>query len=313
MSFDFPAPAPAILMLHVHPSIESRMHSQELICVEPSLPIHDFTDQFGNRASRVTVPAGVLRIASDTLVSDSGNEDSVEWQATQHPIETLPDEVLPFLISSRYCEVDLLSDIAWNLFGSSPLGWARVQSICDWVHSRMTFSYPCARSTRTAFEAYNEGIGVCRDYQHLAIAFCRAMHIPARYATGYLGDIGVPYSPDPMDFSAWFEVYLQGAWHTFDARNNRPRIGRILMAVGRDAADVALMTSFGPAKLLSFKVWTDQVPEPWQPRQEAQAPPAPREKEARLAADYAAGRKDSSRLLSDLENAQLDLLSDEKE
>lgn len=261
MSYNFPAPATALLMLNVHPSVLKRVGGPDRVRVAPKIPLVDYTDSFGNRATRVTAPAGILRLSSDFLLEDTGAPDPMRPQASQYPIQDLPDDALQYLIASRYCEVDLLSETAWNLFETTPPGWARVRSICDWVRSRMTFSYPQARRTRTAFEAYNERVGVCRDYQHLAITLCRAMHIPARYATGYLGDIGVPVNPDPMDFSAWFEAYLDGAWHVFDARNATPRIGRTLMAVGRDAADVALMTSFGSAFLLSFQVWTDLVPE----------------------------------------------------
>jgi transglutaminase-like putative cysteine protease len=206
------------------------------------------------------MPPGILTVSSDNVVCDSGLPDVVEPGAGQIPVENLPDESLQFLLGSRYCETDRLSDTAWSLFGHVPPGWARVQAICDYVHDRLTFSYPDARSTRTAWDGHQEGIGVCRDFAHLSIALCRCMNIPARYCTGYLGDIGVPPVPDPMDFSAWFEVLLEGGWYTFDPRHNQPRIGRILIARGRDAADVALSTSFGPAQLAEFKVITEEQP-----------------------------------------------------
>jgi transglutaminase-like putative cysteine protease len=178
----------------------------------------------------------------------------------QHTVQDLPNDVLLFLLASRYCEVDSqLRDIAWSQFGQLPAGWPLVQAVCDFVHQHIRFDYNAARANRTALEVYREQVGVCRDYMHLAITFCRSLNIPARYCTGYLGDIGVPRQPCPMDFSAWFEVYLGGAWHAFDARNNVPRIGRILMARGRDAADVALTTTFGVNQLRSFQVWTDEV------------------------------------------------------
>ena len=195
------------------------------------------------------------------MIRSTGLPDLLAPEAEQVPVEHLPDETLEFLLGSRYCEVDRLSDAAWAQFGSGPSGWRRVQAICDYVHDRLTFSYSDARSTRTAWEGHEERLAVCRDFAHLAITFCRCMNIPARYCTGYLGDIGVPAVPDPMDFSAWFEVYLGDRWYTFDARHNRPRIGRVLMARGRDAADVALSTSFGPSRLAQFRVITDELPE----------------------------------------------------
>lgn len=259
IEFNVPAPVPAVLMLYTHPSRAAALANPDFLRIEPAIPIHTFTDCFGNRCARIKAPAGRLRIWSDNVITDSGVPDPVDWNARQHPIEEVPDEFVQYLLASRYCEVDLLSDIAWKLFGNIPPGWPRVQAICDWVQSHVTFSYPHARRTRTALELYKERIGVCRDFQHLAITFCRAMNIPARYATGYLGDIGIPSNPDPMDFSAWFEVYLSDRWWPLDARHNRPRIGRILMAVGRDAADAALTTSFGAAPLTKFVVWTDEI------------------------------------------------------
>jgi transglutaminase-like putative cysteine protease len=214
---------------------------------------------FGNWCSRLVAPPGRFQISTNAFVRDSGLPDSVVPSAAQTPVPRLPEATLVYLLGSRYCETDQLSDIAWQRFGNGPTGWARVQAICDFVHDHIEFGYHHARRTRTAWEAYREGIGVCRDYAHLAIALCRCMNIPARYCTGYLGDIGVPAVPAPMDFAGWFEAWLDGRWYTFDARNNAPRIGRILMARGRDAADVAISTSFGPNTLAGFKVWTDQM------------------------------------------------------
>jgi transglutaminase-like putative cysteine protease len=200
-----------------------------------------------------------LRLHNDAVVEDSGLPDAADLNAVQHSLNELPTDTLTFLLPSRYCEVEKLSDIAWNLFGNTPLGWPRVKAICDWAHQRIQFGYEFARGDRTAFEAYTEQRGVCRDFMHLAITLCRCMGIPARYATGYLGDICVPPVPFPMDFSAWFEVYVGGQWYTMDARHNVPRVGRVLMARGRDAADVALFTTFGRHALESFKVWTDEL------------------------------------------------------
>ncbi|MDG3002336.1 transglutaminase-like domain-containing protein [Paludisphaera mucosa] len=259
IQFDVPAPIPMMMLLRVHPSVEPALVRPEALAVEPAVAVTDFTDGFGNRSRRILAPAGVLRLTNDAVVEVDGLADPAAPDAQEIPIQELPTEVMPFLLASRYCEVDRLSDIAWNLFGNTPRGWGRVQAIVDWVHNHITFGYQYARWTKTAYDAYIEQQGVCRDFTHLAVAFCRCMNIPARYVTGYLGDIGVPISPDPMDFSAWFEVYLGGRWHTFDARHNRRRIGRLLMAKGRDAVDVAITTSFGPSTLKKFVVWTDEV------------------------------------------------------
>ncbi len=262
IAFDLPAPTPMLLMLHVHPSRADSLREPDEVRVEPAVPVEEYTDGFGNRCDRILAPDGALRLSGDTLVEDSGRPDPVCPEAEQHPAEKLPPEVLPFLLASRYCEVDRLNDVAWGLFGQAPTGWGRVQAVCDWVHENVRFGYQFARPTKSAFDVYAERQGVCRDFTHLAVTFCRCLNIPARYATGYLGDIGVPPAPFPMDFSAWFEAYLGGRWHTFDARHNVPRVGRVLMARGRDATDVALTTSFGPAPLKTFVVRTDEVAGP---------------------------------------------------
>ena len=258
IEFELPGPTPMVLMLYVHPSRHADLRAEEKILVEPALPLTDFTDLYGNRCARVFAPAGNVRFVLETTIEDSGQPDLVCPAAIQHSVQDLPDEALPYLLTSRYCEVDKLTDIAWQLFGSTPPGWARAQAICDWVHEHITFGYHFADSTKSAFDCYNDGRGVCRDFSHLAIAFFRCMNIPARYATGYMGDIGVPLVL-PMDFSGWFEAYLGGRWYTFDARHNKPRIGRVVMARGRDAADVAITTSFGAACLTKFDVVTDEV------------------------------------------------------
>jgi transglutaminase-like putative cysteine protease len=259
IAFDVPTPTPVLMALRVHPSMESALMRPEAVSISPSLDVSEFLDVFGNRMMRVLAPAGTLRLTNDAIVEVDGRPDPIEGGAPQHSVAELPPEVIPFLLSSRYCEVDRLGEAAWDLFGRTPTGWERVQAVCDWVHSHIEFGYSFARSTKTAHDAFSEAKGVCRDFTHLAITFCRCLNIPARYATGYLGDIGVPASPDPMDFSAWFEAYLGGRWHTFDARHNQPRIGRVLMARGRDAVDVALTTTFGPTQLSRFVVWTDEV------------------------------------------------------
>jgi transglutaminase-like putative cysteine protease len=224
------------------------------------VPIDTYTDSFGNVCTRFVAPAGWVRIFNIALIEDSGEQDAVRPQATQIPVQSVPPETLPYLFPSRYCEVDCFADIAQSLFGHTQPGWQRVQAICDWVYRNIAFGYQLARPTKTALEVYNERGGVCRDFQHLAITFCRCLGIPARYATGYLGDIGVRPDGSPMDFSAWFEAYLEDRWWTFDARHNVPRIGRVLIATGRDAADVAITTSFGVALMKSFTVITEEVP-----------------------------------------------------
>ncbi len=257
--YDCPQPTPMLLVLNIHYSRASDIVVPDHLTTSPSIPIAAYRDSFGNWCTRLVAPAGRLRIASTGVVRDSGAPDIVATYAQQHPIEDLPEEALIFLLGSRYCETEKLSEVAWRLFGQTPLGWGRVQAICDFVHNHITFGYEHARATKTAWETYDERTGVCRDFTHLAVTFCRCMNIPARYCTGYLGDIGIPPPYGPMDFAAWFEAYLGGRWYTFDPRNNIPRIGRILIARGRDAIDVAIATTFGPNTLSSFKVWTDEV------------------------------------------------------
>jgi transglutaminase-like putative cysteine protease len=257
--YDCPQPTPMLLMLNIHHSRASDVIVPDHLTTDPSVPINSYRDVFGNWCSRIVAPQGRIRIASTGVVRDSGKTDIIVPSARQHMIQDLPEETLVFLLGSRYCETDRLSETAWSLFGKLPAGWALVQSICDFVHNHITFDYQQARPTRTAWEAYNERVGVCRDYAHLAVAFTRCMGIPARSCTGYLGAMGTPPPYGPMDFAGWFEVYLDNAWHTFDARNNIPRIGRVLIARGRDATDVAISNTFGVNTLVSFKVWTDEV------------------------------------------------------
>jgi transglutaminase-like putative cysteine protease len=248
-----------ILTLNIHYSRASDLAKPDYMMVQPSVPIQAYRDLFGNWCSRVEAPAGLIRFSSDAIINDTGKPDLVAQWARQRPLWSLPSDSLVFLLGSRYCETDLLSEIAWKLFGTTPQGWARVQAICDFVHNHISFGYEHASPTKSAFQVYGDRKGVCRDYAHLAIAFCRCLNIPARYCTGYLGDIGMPPPYAEMDFAGWFEAYLEDGWYTFDARNNEPRIGRVLLARGRDAADVAISTSFGPNTLEKFKVWTDEV------------------------------------------------------
>ena len=262
IAYESAGPTPMLLMLSLHPSRFKDQVEPRHITFDPPIPSQDYQDSFGNVCTRIVAPAGRLVISTETLVRDPGVLDPMTPDAEQHPVEDLPDEALVYLLGSRYCDTDRLSETAWSLFGDTPRGWGRVQAICEYVHDRITFGYQHARSTRTAWDGFMERRGVCRDFAHLAVAFCRCMNIPARYTTGYLGDIGVPVAEDPMDFSAWLEVYLGGRWHTFDARHNKPRVGRIVMARGRDATDVAITTTFGPCRLAGFKVITDELPSP---------------------------------------------------
>jgi transglutaminase-like putative cysteine protease len=250
---------PFLLSLRVHPSRSGDLLSPDTIQSGPPVAITEYRDSFGNRCSRAVLQPGRTRFFAGAVIEDSGLPDPVVADAPQRDIPDLPPEVLVFLLGSRYCETDKLSEAAWQLFGKTPLGWGRVQAICDYVHEHVTFGYEMARPTKTASDVHVERAGVCRDFAHLAVTFCRCMNIPARYVTGYLGDIGVPYDLAPMDFSAWFEAYLGGRWYTFDARHNKPRIGRILIATGRDASDVAISNSFGMTTLAGFTVWTDEV------------------------------------------------------
>ena len=255
------APTPVVAELDVHPSRTEAVRSERPFETIPDVASSVYTDVFGNLCRRFVAPPGRTVLTCCGVVEDDGAPDAVAPDAPETPVAELPDECLIFLMGSRYCETDKLSQIAWDLFGQTPPGWARVKAICDFVHGHIAFGYQHARSTRTAYEAYCEKIGVCRDFAHLAVAFCRCMNIPARYANGYLGDIDVPPDPAPMDFNAWFEVYLGDRWYTMDARHNVPRVGRILVSRGRDAADIPLLNSFGPHQLESFKVWTAEVGE----------------------------------------------------
>lgn len=259
IEFYFPFPTPVVAMLEVHPSRIPDLREPDQMKLDPEVPIERYVDSFGNNCSRFMAPAGPLRIYNSTLIEDSGLPDPQAPEARQHPVEDLPSNVLRFLMGSRYCETDLLTQVASELFGHIPPGWGRVQAVCDWVYQKVEFGYPYARATKTALDVYLERTGVCRDFQHLAITFCRCLNIPARYVAGYLGDIGIVLPPSPMDFSAWFEVYLDGQWWTFDARHNQPRIGRVVMATGRDATDIAITTSFGSSRLNRFFVVSDEV------------------------------------------------------
>jgi transglutaminase-like putative cysteine protease len=259
IAFDCTAETPMLLMIHVRPECHFSLREPEKLTLHPQIPYRTYTDHFGNICTRLVAPVGRLSLWCRFLLADSGLPEIMPLGARQHPVDELPDDALLFLLGSRYCDTQKLTAIAWSLFGGIERGWPLVQAIAQYTHDRITFGYQYARSDRTAFEAHEERVGVCRDFAHLAITLCRCMNIPARYCTGYLGDIGVPLDPNPMDFSAWFEVYLGGAWHALDARHNKPRIGRIPMARGRDAIDTAISTAFGVATLTEFLVITKEV------------------------------------------------------
>jgi transglutaminase-like putative cysteine protease len=247
-----------IFTLHCQPQGSQLLVLPDVMRTEPAIPLFFYADAFGNTCTRLEAPPGLLHVTANGIMDDSGVPEPAYWAAAEHPVSELPPETLQYLLASRYCETDLLMHDAWRLFGHLSPGWSRVQAICDFVHREVVFGYQFARPTKTALETFRERQGVCRDLAHLAIAFCRCLNIPARYCTTYLGDIGVPPVDAPMDFAGCMEVFLGGAWHVFDPRNNARRVGRIIIARGRDAGDVAISTAFGTAWLQSFRVWTDE-------------------------------------------------------
>ena len=259
IALELAQPATILAMADVHSDFRSCIVEETELEVAPAMAAERFVDDSGNVVRRLSAPAGSVSLRLQGVFRSDGREDETDPSAEIVGASDLPPETLPFLRASRYCETDLLSDFAWANFGSVNGGWARVQAICDFVHQRLRFSYPEARPTRTANEALSEGVGVCRDFTHLAVTLCRCLNIPARYCNGYLGDIGVPPDPAPMDFNAWFEAFLGRRWFTFDARHNQPRIGRILISRGRDAADIPMITTFGPHALTRFTVVTEEI------------------------------------------------------
>ncbi len=259
IAFSLKAATPMLLQVHLHPELWGRLRAPEQFRLDPAIPFRTYIDDFGNLCTRIVAPAGMLTLSNRFVIQDSGVQDTMPWGQRQAEVDELPDHVLLYLLGSRYCDTDKLATMAWKKFGKTEMGYPRVQAIMDYVHDRIRFNYMDARADRTASEGNAERKGVCRDFAHLAITLCRCMNIPARYCTGYLGDIGVPPDPAPMDFSAWFEVFLGGRWHTMDARHNQPRIGRLLMARGRDATDAAISTAFGNAVLARFDVITVEV------------------------------------------------------
>jgi transglutaminase-like putative cysteine protease len=259
IAFRCKAATPMLLQVHLRPELRTRLETPEEFRLDPTVPFRTYTDDFGNICTRLVAPVGVLTLSNRFIIRDDGKPDAIPIGARQAEVDDLPDDVLVYLLGSRYCDTDKLATMAWKKFGKTEPGYPRVKAILDYAHGRIKFGYQHARADRTASEGHAERQGVCRDFAHLAITLCRCMNIPARYCTGYLGDIGVPADVSAMDFSAWFEVFLGGKWHTADARHNKPRIGRILMARGRDATDAAISTAFGNAALANFQVVTDEV------------------------------------------------------
>ena len=277
-------PTPIQVLLNVHPDRKADLRTPDVVAVTPPTGSRAVRDAFGNTMVRLLAPAGQTTFSNDFLIFDTGLPDEVAPEARQVAVDELPNDALQFLLPSRYCDSDVLGDLAWANF-TGFTGWGRVQAICDFANRTIRFDYQQARNTRCASDSVREGVGVCRDFAHLAITLCRAMNIPARYCTGYLGDIGIPPVDYPMDFSAWFEVFLEGRWWTFDARHNTPRIARVVMARGRDAADCAITHSFGSSRLIEFSVMTDEVAE--QPQGTA---PQSRDLGSPPVASYAAAR-----------------------
>ncbi|NNM73288.1 transglutaminase-like domain-containing protein [Enterovirga aerilata] len=259
MSYVLGQATPILTTLNIHSSRIADLERPDELTTEPWVPVRGYRDGFGNWCNRLVAPSGAFTLRTDTVVRDDGKWDPPPPEVEETPVQHLPGDVLVFLLGSRYCETDRLSEIAWKLFGHTPPGLQRVEAVCDFVHDHIAFSYDASRATRTAFEAFEGQRGVCRDFAHLAVAFCRCLNIPARYCTGYVSDIGLPPPNSPMDFAAWIEVFLGEGWHMFDPRNKDPRIGRILIAYGRDAADVPLTLTFGPAELIKFAVTTREI------------------------------------------------------
>jgi transglutaminase-like putative cysteine protease len=261
IEIDIPQEITILTAMDIEPSRRQDIVIERPFTVSAAANVETYSDAFDNLCRRIECSPGTLTLSLEGIIQDSGEPDPIALEAAQSAVGELPVETLPFLLASRYCETEFLTDIAWAQFGGITGGWARVQAICDFVHARLTFGYQYARSTRTALEAYNERVGVCRDFTHLAVALCRCMNIPARYCNGYLGDIGIPPDPAPMDFNAWFEAFIGGRWYTFDARHNMPRIGRIVVARGRDAMDIPMLHTFGPHYLRRFEVITEELGE----------------------------------------------------
>ena len=248
------------MLMLVRPRIDAdHVVVYESTWMDPEVPLREYTDLYGNICWRYLTPVGRSTVRYDAVIEIPPTPDPILPDAALHAVDDLPDEAIVFTLPSRYIESDRLLDIAWDLFGSTPRTWQRIQAICDWVHTNIEFKSGSSTSTTTAFDIYTQRAGVCRDFGLLAVAFCRAMNIPARYTFGYLPDIAIEPPDVPMDFHTWFEAYVGGHWYTFDARHNTPRVGRVVVARGRDAVDCALSTAYGSARLAKFTVWSDEI------------------------------------------------------
>ncbi|GAC1397603.1 MAG: transglutaminase family protein [Chloroflexota bacterium] len=255
--YETPWPTPTVMQIEPYASREQRIVRQDME-IAPTTPTHEYRDSYGNTCRRFTMPGGDFRLRFDAVAAVADTPDPVHLHAIQAPVDELPDETLLYTMPSRYCLSDVLSGAAWDLFGETEPGWGRVQTICDWVHENIRFQYGTSTPLTTAVDVYESRVGVCRDFAHLGLTFCRAMNIPARYVFGYLPDIGVPIPDAPMDFCGWFEAYLEDRWWTFDPRNNTRRVGRVVIARGRDALDVAMFTTYGSHTLHRMVVWADE-------------------------------------------------------
>ncbi len=256
--FEPTVPTPAVLQVQPRRADDQPLLSERLASA-PNAALEEFTDFYGNRCQRLILAAGTNTLTYDAEVEVAAGPEATNRSAVELTPDQVPPELLHFTLPSRYCLSDELGDAAWDLFRGVQPGWTRVQAICDWVHANLRFRYGSSTPRTTAADVYRQREGVCRDFAHLAVTFCRAFNIPSRYVFGYIPDIGVPPSVEPMDFCAWFEVYLEGGWWTFDARNNIPRIGRCVIGRGRDALDVAMVTTYGQVPLTGFRVWADEV------------------------------------------------------
>ncbi|MFV9504658.1 MAG: transglutaminase-like domain-containing protein [Oscillochloridaceae bacterium umkhey_bin13] len=253
------APTPTVAITQAC-STESQRILRPQLSLTPDVPLRIYNDSFGNIVWRWTAPQGMQRIYYDAIAEVSPSDDLVLPDLPGTPVDQLPDETLIYTLPSRYCPSDLVLNDAWQLFGAVPDGWRRVQAICDWAYHSISYIAGSSTGATSGYDVYQSRRGVCRDFAHLGVMFCRALSIPARYVCGYLPDINVPVNPEPMDFHAWFEAYLGGAWHTFDARHNRPRTGRVVIARGRDAVDTAILTSYGASALTGMTVWANERP-----------------------------------------------------
>ncbi|HSH61638.1 MAG TPA: transglutaminase family protein [Acidimicrobiales bacterium] len=257
-TFESIGPTPSVWQVRARPDDEHRILSEELE-VPAGASSTSYRDGYGNVCDRLVLGEGSNRVRYDATLEVKDTPDEVDPGTPQVPVEDLPDDTLLFLLPSRFCLSDVLHGRAWELFGDGPAGAAKVQAVCDWVHDHIEYAPGSTDPLTTAVQVVESGTGVCRDYAQVGVTFCRSLNIPARYVSGYLPNINASVPEDPMDFCSWFEAYLGGGWWTFDPRNNEPRVGRVVIGRGRDAADVAMVTSFGAPTLQAMKVWAEEA------------------------------------------------------